>query len=256
MKFLLSLFLLGLTFSLLAQKGEHLDYVFLKGNNYLKGKILPKSKKDSLQLLMLSGNEMMVGRNEILRTKQSQGKFHIVPGKYFYKTRGMFFDWGFIYDHPSEKENKNSGPFDWPTNLGIHFSTGYRLSNHFRAGISVESNIRYLSRLPVSLELKGAFTNTRIAPVYSFSASYSFFLDRDEFSSNEKPVEVKFFPALGFRWTSLKKYNTEITLGPKWTFWDLVPNTSDNWITHIFDPLEENAENWRINFVARIGFVF
>ncbi len=256
MKYFLTLFFFGLTLSLIAQKGERIDYVFLKGNNYLKGHILSESKDDSLRILMLSGNKMTVDQNEILRTKQSHSKFNIIPGRFFYKTKGMYFDWGFIYDHPSIKENKYSFFADWHTNLGVYFATGYRLSNHFRAGISVESNIRYLSRLPVSLELKGAFTDTRIAPIYSFSASYSFFLDKDEFSSSKKPVEVKCFPALGFRWTSLKKYNTELTMGPRWTFWDLVPKSSDSWITYIFDPMEDNSENRRINFVARIGFVF
>ena len=246
------------SFSLLAQSGEKIDGVFLKNKSYIKGTILKVTAEGNITFRLLSGYKIELKKEEILKQKQSKKKYLIQYGDYFFQTKGMYFAWktelrflagfrGTPYSYGNTKY----------TYGGIQLSTGYQFNNYLSIGLGIGTEVKHLRYVPLFLELKGALTKKRISPIYAFQLGSTFLIKKSSYKElHYERRNLFILPSIGIRFASLRKFNTEFTVGVKSQYTQIVTSGRVNIDYPGYNTPYEVFSVLQNSFVVSLGFVF
>jgi hypothetical protein len=180
------------------------DVVMLKDGSKLSGTILKWELARGMQFKLITGAEMMIPREEILKVYQdipfASAPVQQIPE--FYNHGNARRPWSFkeegIYQTFSGFLNfsENGG-------AGVHYSIGHRFSRMLGVGIGAgfESNDFFYTRniVPVYAEARGFFMDQKITPYYALKIGYGFALTDAINGTIDAKGGIHFCPEFGVR---------------------------------------------------------
>ena len=202
-------------FHLLGQESKKLDYLFLKGNSYLRGTILDTLSDGSVTFKLLIGTELIFKKDDILRHKKSRNRYFIQHGRYLFPTNGFYYTAQLSLGVFIKKIEPNSY-FKRPVYTGVQLSAGYQLRPYLSIGVGFGAQ-SYSSEIPAFLEMKGGLNKKKIAPIYGLQIGHTFVPTPPTASIGSIPKNTNFFifPSVGIRVVSLATLRSELTVGIK-----------------------------------------
>lgn len=196
--------------SLLAQKKNWQDVVYLHNGSILRGHLTEDSSEEIIKLEITGKNLFVFTKAEVSRVIREY-------------TRSDFrYPYTLGYQNITEigisVGNPPAGEFAFAREIDISTNTfnGYLFNPHLALGLStgVDTYGR-LTYLPVAIGLRGDFTKTKVRPYYSFDAGYTLdWLNNPNLHGN---YDGGFFwsPAVGLKFNSKKNHAFLLNIGYK-----------------------------------------
>ncbi len=242
-----------------AQNIGSLEYLTLKGNNHLKGKVVNSDSLQNITFQLLTGQTLTFKKEDVLDIRKSSNQFFLHPGDYCFLAKGFYFSFGAFVNIPLSDNilpliKRQAIPL-FPRTFQI--SGGYRFSNYFSLGISGETDFKNFNYLPVALEIKGSTMDKRTAPLYVFQIGHTFFTGPEGSPALYfKPGDFFFYPSIGIRRASLKSYSTEITVGLRTQLTNLKYKEFNIFPQPDPFPDPETTKIWEVYFTIKLAFTF
>lgn len=196
--------------TLLAQKKNWQDVVYLHNGSILRGYLTDDSTEEIIKLEITGKNLFVFSKAEVSRVTREYTRSDF---KYPY-TKG----YQNITELGISVGNASAGEFGFARKIDISTNTfnGYLFNPHLALGFSTGvDTYDQLTYLPVGIGLRGDFTKTQVRPYYSFDTGYTLdWLNNPNLPGN---YEGGFFwnPAVGIKFNSRKYHAFLLTIGFK-----------------------------------------
>jgi hypothetical protein len=197
--------LIGYSVMGMAQEAEELnpvvDVVILKNGSRLSGTIIKWDLARGMQYKLMTGAEMFIPKEEIVKVYQDQAfslqmlePYDPFPRRdrpYAFKETGFYNTFSFFLNFSS------SG------GAGVHYSAGHRFSRLLGVGMGsgIESNDFDYTRniVPLYVEARGFFLAEKISPYYAVKIGYGFALEDPLEGTIDAKGGFMFSPEIGVR---------------------------------------------------------
>lgn len=171
--------LLFVSIQLFAQKGKE-DVVYLKNGSIIHGRIIEIKINESITIINNCGDTIVINQDEIDRVektdlairKEKMRDTTTTPKTYkysgFYSSVQMFLLKGSMEDTPLP-------------NISMLFTGGYQFNGRLNAGIGIGIDLMEDPYMPVILEIKYIFKDTKVSPFFYINGGYTFALQTTDY---------------------------------------------------------------------------
>jgi hypothetical protein len=239
-----------LTLPLAAQEQERVDYVYLRGGNFLQGTILDTADQNRLLLDLGEGDPLAIPLDQIERIQRNRkSRLRNARGRTV-QTEGLFFEVG-----AQLLSGKIADPWyeDTRTNVGIQFNAGYYVLPWLSTGIGVGMDTYAELVVPVFGQVRAYWPGLATAPYLQLQGGYGIaaekVFDRQEF--DESRGGWLWYPALGVRLATRRQVAFHVDMGYKFQrLTNEFDYPEDWWTTNVTDRVTYKS------FVFRFACVF
>ena len=180
--FICTFIILITSFQSIAQK-EQQDVIFLKNGSIINGKIIEIKVNESIKIVNNCGDTWVINQTDIERVEKREVMVKSkkikdtlsIPKSYkhsgFYSGIQMAFLKGTMEDTPLP-------------NLSLVFTGGYQFSWGLNLGAGIGIDLMEESYLPVVLDLKYVFRDSKVSPYFYINGGYTFALQDPHYEND------------------------------------------------------------------------
>ncbi|MCB0635687.1 MAG: hypothetical protein KDC54_03670 [Lewinella sp.] len=239
-----------LTLPVWAQQQERVDYIYLRGGNFLQGTILDTVNQNRLLLDLGAGDPLAIPLDQIDRIQRNR-KFRLRNARgRTVQTEGLFFEVASQLltakiDDPWQEVTR--------TNVGLQFNAGYYVLPWVSTSLGVGIDHYEELVVPVFGQVRAYWPGWATAPYLQLQSGYGIaaakVFDRDEY--DESRGGWLWYPAVGVRLATRRQVAFHLDMGYKFQRVTHEYDYPDDWwTTNLTDRLTYRS------FVFRFACVF